>query len=56
VDAKSRFVYDQGAILIPNGPGLGIEVNEDYVRAQAQIGHRWRAPVWRHKDTSIAEW
>ncbi len=56
VDASTPFVYDHGAIMIPNSPGLGIEVNEDYVRAQSKIGHRWRAPVWRHKDKSIAEW
>jgi len=52
----NRFQYDSGAIRIPNGPGLGIEINEDYVQARAQVGHRWRAPVWRHRDGSIAEW
>jgi galactonate dehydratase len=52
----NRFRYEMGAIRIPTGPGLGIEINEDYVAARAQVGHRWRAPVWRHKDGSIAEW
>ncbi|MDA3958647.1 hypothetical protein [Oceanispirochaeta sp.] len=32
------------------------EVNEDFVRSQAKIGHDWKNPVWRHKDGSIAEW
>jgi galactonate dehydratase len=52
----SRFRYESGSIVIPDGPGLGVEVNEDYVRARSQVGHRWRAPVWRHRDGSISEW
>ncbi len=50
------FKYEDGMVAIPNGPGLGIEVNEEYVRERAQQGHRWRNPVWRHKDGSFAEW
>jgi len=50
------FAYQDGMVAIPNGPGLGIEVNEDYVRERAAEGHRWRNPVWRHKDGSFAEW
>jgi hypothetical protein len=30
-------------------------VNDEYVREQARIGHRWRNPVWRHHDGSVAE-
>lgn len=47
---------EDGHLLIPEGPGLGIEVDEDKVAAAAQEGHRWRAPVWRHTDGAIAEW
>ena len=50
------FAYQDGMVAIPTGPGLGIEVNEDYVRERAQEGHRWRNPVWRHRDGSFAEW
>jgi len=50
------FDYADGYVKIPDGPGLGIEVNEDYVREQAAVGHRWRNPVWRHADGSFAEW
>ena len=50
------FAYKDGMVAIPTGPGLGIEVNEDYVRERAQEGHRWRNPVWRHRDGSFAEW
>ena len=35
---------------------LGIEVNEDFVKERAAVGHRWRNPVWRHSDGSFAEW
>ncbi|WP_425414905.1 galactonate dehydratase [Promicromonospora kroppenstedtii] len=50
------FAYEEGSVAIPQGPGLGIEVNEDYVRERAVEGHRWRNPVWRHDDGSFAEW
>jgi galactonate dehydratase len=52
----SVFAYEDGSVAIPQGPGLGIEVNEDYVRERAAEGHRWRNPVWRHADGSFAEW
>ncbi|MBT2654058.1 galactonate dehydratase [Bacillus sp. ISL-18] len=53
---KSVFEYKDGYVSIPQGPGLGIEIDEDFVRKQAVVGHNWRNPVWRHKDGSIAEW
>jgi galactonate dehydratase len=52
----SPFSFDKGFLTIPQGPGLGIEVDEDQVRRMAAIGHDWRPPVWRHDDGSIAEW
>jgi galactonate dehydratase len=50
------FAYDDGMVTIPDGPGLGIEVNEEYVIERSKDGHRWRNPVWRHTDGSFAEW
>jgi galactonate dehydratase len=50
------FDYSDGYVKIPHGPGLGIEVNEEYVKERAAIGHRWRNPIWRHTDGSFAEW
>ncbi|MEO6527392.1 MAG: galactonate dehydratase [Gemmatimonadaceae bacterium] len=52
----SVFAYDDGHVAIPQGPGLGIEVNEELVVRMAETGHRWRNPVWRHADGSFAEW
>lgn len=53
---KSVFRFEKGYAAIPEGPGLGIEINEDHVRAMAKTGHNWRNPLWRHKDGSVAEW
>jgi len=53
---SSVFAYEEGYVNIPQGPGLGITVNEEYVREMAQIGHHWRNPVWRHPDGTVAEW
>lgn len=53
---RSVFEYRDGMVAMPTGPGLGIDVDEDYVRERAAQGHRWRNPVWRHADGSVAEW
>ncbi len=50
------FHYQAGYVPLLTGPGLGIEVNEAKVREMAAVGHRWRNPIWRHDDSSIAEW
>lgn len=49
-----KIETDEGAI--PTRPGLGIEINEKYVTERAKVGHRWRNPIWRHADGSLAEW
>jgi galactonate dehydratase len=54
--APSVFTYQDGYVAIPQGPGLGIDVNEALVARAAANGHRWRNPVWRHSDGSLAEW
>jgi galactonate dehydratase len=56
VSDRGAFDYRDGYVAIPGGPGLGISVNEDYVAERAVAGHRWRNPVWRHADGSVAEW
>ncbi|UCI26293.1 galactonate dehydratase [Mesorhizobium sp. B2-8-5] len=53
---KDVFRYEDGYVAIPEGPGLGVEIDEDYVKERAKEGHRWRNPIWRHKDGSFAEW
>jgi galactonate dehydratase len=53
---KTVFSYQDGYVQIPSGPGLGITINEAYVREKAKEGHNWKNPVWRHGDGSVAEW
>jgi galactonate dehydratase len=53
---KSVFDYHEGYVKIPEGAGLGITINEEFVRQQAAIGHNWKNPLWRHDDGSVAEW
>ncbi|WP_079910999.1 galactonate dehydratase [Paenibacillus sp. 32352] len=55
LDPKT-FDYKDGFVSIPQGPGLGVEVNEEKVREMARIGHDWKNPVWRHEDGTVAEW
>jgi galactonate dehydratase len=50
------FEYKEGYVDMLKQPGLGISVNEEFVRKQAEIGHNWKNPIWRHKDGTIAEW
>lgn len=53
---RSVFKYENGHVKMPKLPGLGIEVNEEYVRKMAETGHNWKNPVWRHADGTVAEW
>ena len=50
------FDYSNGVVKIPSAPGLGVEMNEEYIRQMAQKGHHWKNPVWRNADGTIAEW
>ena len=49
------FDYEEGYVSLPDGPGLGIEVDESAVR-EAAGDVDWHNPVWRHADGSVAEW
>ena len=45
-----------GMLPIPEGVGLGVEIDEAAVRSAAATPHRWRNPIWRTADGSVAEW
>lgn len=49
------FQVVDGFVTIPDGPGLGIELDEAKVAAQRFDGG-WDAPTWRHADGGFAEW
>lgn len=50
------FRYEGGYVPLPINPGLGIEVDEEKVRAADKEGHNWKNPVWRREDGTVAEW
>ena len=50
------LTYRDGNCDIWDKPGLGIEINEEYVRKMAEEGHNWHNPIWRDDDGVIAEW
>lgn len=50
------FSFADGYVQFSQGPGLGVEINEDYVLEKAKEGHDWHNPVWRHENGSVAEW
>ncbi|MBC7989307.1 MAG: galactonate dehydratase [Luteimonas sp.] len=53
---KRDFDCVDGYIAALPGPGLGVEIDEERLRAAAADPPHWRNPVWRHADGSIAEW
>ncbi|WP_135822301.1 galactonate dehydratase [Halostella litorea] len=50
------FDYEDGYIDLPEEPGLGIDIDEAYVRERAEQDVDWHNPVWTHDDGSVAEW
>lgn len=50
------FAVRDGAVAIPDGPGLGVEIDETAVREMAKTPHRWRNPAWRGPDGDLREW
>ncbi len=55
LDADGFGVRD-GYVPLMTRPGLGIEIDEDKVRAAAETGHNWKNPIWRNPDGSVTEW
>jgi galactonate dehydratase len=53
---KEDFKLDQGYIKPLPLPGLGVDIDRDFVIEQSKIAHDWKNPIWRHEDGSIAEW
>jgi galactonate dehydratase len=45
-----------GYLPVPEGPGLGVDIDEPAVREADKDRHRWRNPIFRTPDGSFAEW
>lgn len=56
VGNKEIFQFEQGYLPIPEGPGLGLVVDEEKVREVSLEGLSWDNPRWRNYDGTIAEW
>lgn len=52
----SVFDFDDGYVTPLEGPGLGIEIDEEAVREKSDQPSDWHNPIWRHDDGSVAEW
>jgi galactonate dehydratase len=54
---RSVLSVEDGYLIIPTGPGLGIEIDEEVVETKSkEMKHQWRNPIWEHPDGSVAEW
>lgn len=51
---KDPFVVKDGHVELPQGPGLGIEVDEDLLADK--IDHDWRNPETYYRDGSVVDW
>ena len=56
VTNKDALTPVDGYLPVPEGPGLGVDIDEDAVREADKDRHRWRNPIWRIRDGSFAEW
>lgn len=52
---KRPFVVEGGNIAVPQGPGLGIEINEEAL-IERGYGGDWDTPRLAYDDGSFAEW
>ena len=49
-------VDDEGYVKLLTAPGLGIEMDEDKIRAQAKVGHSWADREWELDDGTPTTW
>ena len=53
---KEALTPIDGYLPVPEGPGLGVDIDEAAVREADKDRHRWRNPIFRNVDGSFAEW
>jgi galactonate dehydratase len=53
---KDDFTAKAGFVPLPQGPGLGVEIDEVFLKEMTKVGHNWRNPIWRGEDGGFIEW
>jgi len=53
---KQPFIVEDGYVAVPEGAGLGIEVDEDAIAAHMDEWNPHAPPIWTHPDGAFAEW
>lgn len=56
VTNPAMFAVSEGTLDLPQGSGLGVEIDEHAVREMARDPHRWRTPEWRGPNGELREW
>ncbi|MFC2111725.1 galactonate dehydratase [Bacteroidota bacterium] len=52
---KKPFTVENGHVALPEGPGLGIELDEDAIAEK--LGHDWKSPEsYLNSDGSVVDW
>jgi galactonate dehydratase len=51
-----QFAFDKGFVAVPQGPGLGIEPDEEAIAEAGRNRHNWKNPLWRTYDGTPIEW
>lgn len=51
---KRPFRLQDGYVDLPDGPGLGIELDDEFL--ETQLGHDWKTPRFYHEDGSVGDW
>ena len=53
---QSVLRYENGFVALMEGPGLGLDVDEEKVRGMEEPELAWKNPLWRLEDGCVTEW
>jgi galactonate dehydratase len=53
---QSLIALDDGYVRVPEGPGMGVVLDEAVIREEAKAYASWQNPVWRNPDGGFTEW
>ncbi len=53
---RSIYQYKDGFVELNTRAGLGVEMDEEYIKRAEKNCVTWKNPVWRNYDGTVAEW